>query len=75
MKSTLIDHPFARRINTAAGIISTVEDNYLTTADAIEAEHTVVASQFINKRFAQIIDLPPEQMGIGHAFEIDPLNA
>jgi hypothetical protein len=34
-------------MNAAAGIISTVDDNYLTTADAIEAEHTVVDSQFI----------------------------
>jgi len=37
----LIDHPFSRRIHAAAGIIiSTVEDYYLTTADAMEAEHT-----------------------------------
>jgi beta-lysine 5,6-aminomutase alpha subunit len=44
----------------------------LTTADAIEAEHTVVASQFINERFASIAGIPPGQMGLGHAFEIDP---
>lgn len=73
MKRTLIDQLFSRRINAAAGIIiNTGEDNYLTTADAIEAEHTVVASQFINERFAQIAGIPPEQMGLGHAFEIDP---
>jgi len=41
MNSMLIDHPFSRRIHAAAGIIiSTVEDYYLTTADAMEAEHT-----------------------------------
>ncbi len=55
MKRTLIDQLFSRRINAAAGIIiNTGEDNYLTTADALEAEHTVIASQFINERFAQI---------------------
>src|SRR6266700_1047963 len=73
MKRTLVDQLFSRRINAAAGIIiNTGEDNYLTTADAIESEHTVVASQFINERFAQIAGIPPEQMGLGHAFEIDP---
>ena len=73
MQRTLVDQLFSRRINAAAGIIiNTGEDNYLTTADAIEAEHTVVASQFINERFAQIAGIPPEQMGLGHAFEIDP---
>jgi beta-lysine 5,6-aminomutase alpha subunit len=73
MKRTLIDQLFSRRINAAAGIIiNTGEDNYLTTADALEGEHTVVASQFINERFAQVAGIPPEQMGLGHAFEIDP---
>ena len=73
LKRTLIDQLFSRRINAAAGIIiNTGEDNYLTTDDALEAEHTVVASQFINERFAQVAGIPPEQMGLGHAFEIDP---
>jgi len=73
MQRTLIDQLFSRRINAAAGIIiNTGEDNYLTTADALEGEHTVVASQFINERFAQVAGIPPEQMGLGHAFEIDP---
>ncbi len=73
MKRTLIDQLFSRRINAAAGIIiNTGEDNYLTTADALEAEHTVVASQFINERFAQVAGIPPAQMGLGHAFEINP---
>src|SRR3989440_12851802 len=66
-------HFSSRRINAAAGIIiNTGEDNYLTTADALETEHTVVASQFINERFAQIAGVPPEQTGLGHAFEINP---
>jgi len=73
MRRTLIDQLFSRRINAAAGIIiNTGEDNYLTTDDALEAEHTVVASQFINERFAHIAGIPPQQMGLGHAFEIDP---
>lgn len=73
MKRTLIDQLFSRRMNAAAGIIiNTGEDNYLTTADALEAEHTVVASQFINERFAQVAGIPDAQMGLGHAFEIDP---
>ncbi|MGH2494763.1 MAG: lysine 5,6-aminomutase subunit alpha [Ktedonobacteraceae bacterium] len=73
MRRTLIDQLFSRRINAAAGIIiNTGEDNYLTTDDALEAGHTVVASQFINERFAQIAGIPPQQMGLGHAFEIDP---
>src|SRR5947209_562259 len=73
MRRTLIDQLFSRRINAAAGIIiNTGEDNYLTTDDALEAEHTVVASQLINERFAQVAGIPPQQMGLGHAFEIDP---
>src|SRR5579884_2345474 len=60
MKRTLIDQLFSRRINAAAGIIiNTGEDNYLTTADALESEHTVIASQFINECFAQIAGIPP----------------
>jgi beta-lysine 5,6-aminomutase alpha subunit len=73
MRRTLVDQLFSRRINAAAGIIiNTGEDNYLTTDDALEAEHTVVASQFINERFAQIAGIPSQQIGLGHAFEIDP---
>jgi beta-lysine 5,6-aminomutase alpha subunit len=55
-----------------AGItINTGEDNYLTTADAVEKAHTVLASQFINEAFARIAGLPDQLMGLGHAFEID----
>jgi len=70
---TFVDQHFSRQICAAAGIIiNTGEDNYLTTADAVEAAHTVVASQFINESFALAAGLPPELMGLGHAFEIDP---
>ena len=50
----------------------TGEDNYLTTADAYEEAHTVLASQFLNEQFAVQAGLPEEQMGLGHAFEMDP---
>lgn len=73
MKRTFIDQFFSRRINAYAGIIiNTGEDNYLTTADAVQAAHTVLASQFINEQFALLSGLQPAQMGLGHAFEIDP---
>ena len=73
MQRTLVDQNFSRRINGCAGIIiNTGEDNYLTTADAVEEAHTVLASQFLNEQFALCAGLPEEQQGLGHAFEIDP---
>lgn len=73
MQRTLVDQYFSRIINGFAGvIINTGEDNYLTTADAVEEAHTVLASQFINEQFALCAGLPEEQMGLGHAFEMDP---
>lgn len=73
MKRTFIDQFFSRMVNAYAGIIiNTGEDNYLTTADAFDAAHTVLASQFINEQFAILSGLQPDQMGLGHAFEIDP---
>jgi beta-lysine 5,6-aminomutase alpha subunit len=73
MQRTLVDQFFSRVINGFAGIIiNTGEDNYLTTSDAIEEAHTVLASQFINEQFALLAGLPPAQMGLGHAFEMNP---
>jgi beta-lysine 5,6-aminomutase alpha subunit len=73
MKRTIVDQYFSRIINGFAGvIINTGEDNYLTTADAVEEAHTVLASQFINEQFALLAGLPEEQMGLGHAFEMHP---
>ncbi len=73
MQRTMIDQNFSRIINGFAGvIINTGEDNYLTTADAFEEAHTVLASQFINEQFALLAGIPEEQMGLGHAFEMDP---
>ena len=70
---TFVDQYFSRVINSYSGIIiNTGEDNYLTTDDAFEAAHTVLASQFINEAFANKAGLPEEQMGLGHAFEMAP---
>ena len=74
MQRTLIDQYFSRLINGFAGvIINTGEDNYLTTADAVKSAHTVLASDFINEQLALLADIPEEQMGLGHAFEMDPM--
>ncbi len=73
MQRTLVDQYFSRVINGYAGIIiNTGEDNYLTTADAVEEAHTVLASQFINEQFALKAGIPEEQMGLGHCFEMNP---
>jgi len=73
MQRTIIDQYFSRVINGFAGvIINTGEDNYLTTADAFEQAHTVLASDLINEQLALIAGIPEEQMGLGHAFEMDP---
>jgi beta-lysine 5,6-aminomutase alpha subunit len=70
---TFVDQRFARQIHARAGIvINTGEDNYLTTADAVEAAHTVTVSQLLNEYFAKEAGLPDEQLGLGHAFEINP---
>ncbi|MDR0498987.1 MAG: lysine 5,6-aminomutase subunit alpha [Holophagales bacterium] len=73
MYRTFVDQKFSRMINAYAGIIiNTGEDNYLTTSDAVEKAHTVLASQFLNERFALEAGLSPKQMGLGHAFEMEP---
>jgi len=73
MQRTLVDQYMSRIINGFAGvIINTGEDNYLTTADAVEEAHTVLASDLINEQLALIAGIPEEQMGLGHAFEMAP---
>ena len=70
---TFVDQRFSRQIHARAGIIiNTGEDNYLTTADAIEAAHTVTVSQLMNEFFAKEAGLEDWQIGLGHAFEINP---
>ena len=39
----------------------------------MEAAHTVLASDLINEQLALLAGLPEEQMGLGHAFEMDPM--
>lgn len=74
MQRTLVDQYFSRVINGFAGvIINTGEDNYLTTADAFDEAHTVLSSDLINEQLALLAGLPEEQMGLGHAFEMDPM--
>ncbi len=70
---TFIDQRFSRMVHARAGIvINTGEDNYLTTADAVDAAHTVLVSQLLNERFAHEAGLADWQLGLGHAFEINP---
>lgn len=70
---TFVDQRFSRQVHARAGIIiNTGEDNYLTTADAVEAAHTVTTSQLLNEYFAKEAGLQDWQLGLGHAFEIDP---
>ncbi len=70
---TFVDQRFSRQVHARAGIIiNTGEDNYLTTADAVEAAHTVTVSQLLNEYFAKEAGLKDWQLGLGHAFEIDP---
>ncbi|WP_433274238.1 lysine 5,6-aminomutase subunit alpha [Actinosynnema sp. CS-041913] len=70
---TFVDQRFSRQVHARAGIIiNTGEDNYLTTADAVGAAHTVTVSQLLNERFAHEAGLPDHLLGLGHAFEIDP---
>src|SRR6202161_1123608 len=68
----LIDQRVSRLINGWFGVtINTGEDNYLRTADALQAAHTVTASQFINHQLARDSGVPDEQIALGDAFEID----
>lgn len=73
MKRNFVDQYFSRLVIARSGtVIQTGEDNYLTTADAFENHHQVLASHFINEQFAKNAGLREEQIGLGHAFEIDP---
>jgi beta-lysine 5,6-aminomutase alpha subunit len=70
---TFVDQRFSRQVHARAGIIiNTGEDNYLTTADAVDAAHTVTVSQLLNEYFATEAGLADWQLGLGHAFEINP---
>ncbi len=73
MQRTFVDQHFSRMLSARAGIIiNTGEDNYLTTADAVEQAPAVLASQFINEAFARRAGMQPAAIGLGDAYEIDP---
>lgn len=73
MQRTLTDQAFSRLISAVGDLtINTGEDNYLTTADPLEAAHTVLASQFINEAIALRCGLPPSRIGLGHAMQMNP---
>jgi beta-lysine 5,6-aminomutase alpha subunit len=68
----LIDQRVSRMINGYFGVvINTGEDNYLRTADAVEAAPSVTASQFINRQLALDSGVPDAQIALGDAYEID----
>ncbi len=68
----LLDQRVSRMINGYFGVvINTGEDNYLRTADALEAAPSVTASQFINYHLARESGVPDAQIALGDAFEID----
>jgi len=70
---TMIDQRVSRGVNGRFGIvINTGEDNYLRTADAIDAAPSVVASQLINYFLARDCGVPDGQIAIGNSFEIAP---
>jgi beta-lysine 5,6-aminomutase alpha subunit len=68
----LIDQRISRMINGYFGVvINTGEDNYLRTADGMQAAPSVTASQFINHQLARHSGVPDGQIALGDAFEID----
>jgi len=65
-RRTFIDQRFSRQIHARAGIIIN------TGEDAVDAAHTVVVSQLLNEFFGKEAGLADGQLGLGHAFEINP---
>ena len=73
---TFVDQRFSRQVHARAGIIiNTGEDNYLTTADAVEAAHTVTVSQLLNEYFAKEAGLEDWQLGLGPRLRDQPRAA
>ena len=73
---TFVDQRFSRQVHARAGIIiNTGEDNYLTTADAVEAAHTVTVSQLLNEYFAKEAGLEDWQLGLGPRVRDRPRRA
>ena len=73
---TFVDQRFSRQVHARAGIIiNTGEDNYLTTADGIEAAHTVTVSQLLNEFFGKEAGLQDWQLGLGPRVRDQPRRA
>ena len=63
-RRTFVDQRFSRMVHARAGIIiNTGEDNYLTTADAVDEAHTVTVSQLLNETLAKEAGLEDWQLG------------
>lgn len=73
MKRSFVDQNFARMVLSKAGIvINTEENHYVNETDAYHHHHQVLASQFLNEQLGKNAGLREEQIGLGHAFEMDP---
>jgi beta-lysine 5,6-aminomutase alpha subunit len=73
MRRTLIDQRMSRMVNGYFDIvINTGEDNYLRTADAVQAAPSVVASQLINYYLARESGVKDSLIAVGNAFEVHP---
>jgi beta-lysine 5,6-aminomutase alpha subunit len=73
MQRTFVDQYLSRMINARSGMmINTGEENYLTTTDQWTKGYTVITSDFINEEFAFRAGLQPWQMGVAHAFQMNP---
>ncbi|MGB9749514.1 MAG: lysine 5,6-aminomutase subunit alpha TIM-barrel domain-containing protein [Caldisericia bacterium] len=70
---TMIDQRFSRFILHIGGIpIVTGEDNLIKTIDSKEFYYTVIVSQIINEQLAKNCGMDENEIGLGHAFELDP---
>ena len=70
---TMIDQKFSRFILHIGGIpIVTGEDNLIKTVDSKEFYYTVIVSQIINEQLAKKSGMNEDEIGLGHAFELDP---
>jgi len=70
---TMIDQKFSRFILHLGGIpIVTGEDNLIKTVDSKEYYYTVIVSQIINEQLAKNSGMNEKEIGLGHAFELDP---
>ncbi|MCR4428753.1 MAG: lysine 5,6-aminomutase subunit alpha [Caldiserica bacterium] len=73
MYRTMIDQHFSRYLLGLFGIIITTgEDNLIKTVDAFKEYGIVLASQFLNEQLAEQAGMKKEQIGLGHAAELDP---